>query len=333
MLKENKNYVFIINNVFHIIYYISLINKFNIKKYLLIINNTNNFFYLWKYNKVFNENNIKYFVCCWENYNFKNFLYKIPFNYIYCYINLYKYRKYNLIISDDNNISNQIIINSVWIRNKELILINNNLYWLIYKKYKFENKFKVNKIYNLFLKFCKINKRREIWKNYLYNKKYYIDAIDLSLIKDSKEYLENIFKSYIKWLDKIINNNNNIILFSQNLIDEWRINKSDYLRNLEKIQRKFQWYNLYIKPHPLENTTYYENEYKVINKFIPSELLDIYLSMFWKNIYLTYYSTIILNIQNWDKFLIDFNNLPNEEKLIIKELNTNFNIDILKINE
>lgn len=332
MLKENKNYIFIINNLFHIIYFLSLINKYKIKNYLLIINNTNNFFYLWKYNKVFDENNIKYFVCCWENYKISNFVYKILFDYIYCYFKLIKYRNYNLVISDDNNISNQIIINSLGTKSKDLVLINNNLYWLIYKKYKISNNLKINKFYKYFLKLLKINKRREIWENYNYKSKYYIDNINQNIIKESEEYLFTIFSKYFKWLKWIIDSDKNIILFSQNIIDEWRIKKIEYLDNIRKIESRYKWYNLYIKPHPLENISYYENNYNIINKYIPSELLDIYLWNFNTNIYLTYYSTIILNTHNWDKNIIEYNKLPSEEKIIVNELVTNFNINKIQLN-
>lgn len=267
MLKENKNYVFIINNTFHIILYLSLIKRYNIRDYLLIINNTNNYFFLWKYNKVFNNNNIKYFVCSWENYNLKNFFYKIIFDYINCIVKLFKYRKYDLVISDDNNISNQIIINSLWTKNKNLLLINNNLYWLIYKKYNnVKNQKKLNIIYRYYLKLFKINKLRKIWVNYSYTKKYYINDINLNIIKENSLFLIDFFKDYFKTIKWIIKNDKNIILLSQNLIDEWRISKETYMTNLKMIKSKYKWYNLYIKPHPLENTNYYEKDYNVINK-------------------------------------------------------------------
>ncbi len=327
MLKENKNYVFIVNNTFHIIYFLSLIKEYNIKNYLLVVNNTNNYFVLWKYDKLFKKNNINYIKCCWENYNYKIFLFKIIYDYIFCFIKLYKYRKYDLIISDDNNISNQIIINSIWSKSKSLFLINNNLYWLIYKKNKnINSSIKVNIFYNIILKFLWINKIRNIWENYNYSNKTYIDKIDFNPIKSNKKYLLQIFKDNIENIKKEINLNKNIILFSQNLIDEWRINKNDYLKELQKIKNKYIWYNIFIKPHPLENTSYYEKEYKVLNKFLPSELLDIYLSNFKNNIYLTFYSTIIINLNFWNKFIIDYNDFPKEEKIIQSELINTFNI-------
>jgi len=328
--NQNQKYCFTINNTFHILYFLAITKKYNLQNTIFLINNTNNFFTKWWYDKICDNNKINYIILPWENY-FRQFPYSI--------IDVIKYKKqiknklknitwYKLIVSQDSTISNSIIL-------KYLALIDNDFLALIdttaYSIIKDKNYWVKYLLYKLYLKILWVNRWIKSWEYFSYEYKIYSNDLDKTILKEQIWYLKQVFS---KKLDKLenIKSNKNVIFLSQNIIDEYWINKDTFINKLENIKQYYnkQWYEFYIKPHPLENTSYYENQFNLIDKFIPSELLDIY---FWdKNtIYITFFSTVINNLNFWQKYLIWDLWFWDNEKQIIKLLNRNFNIPFLQI--
>jgi len=327
--NPDLKYCFTINNTFHILYFLWICKKYKINNFIFLINNTNNFFIKWGYNKIFEKEKIKYICLNGEN-SFRRFPYSI--------IDIIKYKLeiknklkkvnwYKLIVSQDSTISNNIILNYLsLIDNDFLSLIDSTAYSII----KDNNKWLKYFLYKIYLKILWINRWIKSWEHFKYKNKIFSNNLDKSILFDNISYFKKIFSNKLKSLNNI-KWNKNIIFLSQNIIDEYWINKDLFKNTLIRIKEKFKnkWYSFYIKPHPLENTSYYEKDFKVIDKYIPSELLDIY---FWDKdtIYLTYFSTVINNLNLWKKYLIWDIGFWINEKQIIKILNKDFKIPYLK---
>ena len=324
MLNKNNNYIFIITNSFSFIYFLWIIKKYELKNIVIIINNSYNFFMNSKYDNILDKLNIKYIIITWED-KIKSFPYSI--------IDIIKIKQeikkkcillkwYQIITWHDYITTDQLILKFLKKNNILLWIINNNI---IKNKYNFDNI-----IYSLFyLIFFWINKFKNL--SYIFNYKFKIlyKDIDKNIIFDNILYLKTLFSNKLESLNNI-KWNKNIIFLSQNIIDEYWINKDLFIKKLIKIQNiyKNKWFNFYIKPHPLENASYYEKNFNLIDKSIPSELLDIY---FWdkETIYITYFSTVINNLQFWKKYLIWDIWFWENEKQIINMLNKDFNIQFL----
>ena len=329
--NSEKKYCFTINNTFHIIYFLSIIKKYKLKNYLFIINNTNDFFISWKYNKIFDKENIKYKIIKWED-SFRKFPHSIIDIIIFktYIINNLKYITwYKLIISWDSTISNNIIVKYLSKKNELFSLIDTTIYSMI----KNNNLYIIYIIYKLYLKILWVNRWLKSWIFFNYKYKIYSKDLDKNIIKNNINYLECIFSKKLNKLNNI-KTNKNIIFLSQNIIDEYKINKNIFIEKIRKIKNFYdlKWYNFSVKPHPLENTSYYEKKFNIIDKSIPSELLDIY---FWEKdtIYITFFSSVINNINFWKKYLIWNIWFWENEKQIINMLNKDFNIPYLNLNE
>lgn len=326
--NKYKKYCFTINNTFHIIYFLSIIKKYKLKNCLFIINNTNNFFIKWWYDLIFKKNKWNHIVLNWED-NFRRFPLSIIdiINYKFYTINALKHISwYELIISWDSTISNNIIVKYLSINNKLLLLVDTTAYSIIPDN----NKQIKYLLYKNYLKILWIHRWIKSWKKFNYKYKLFSNNIDKSIIRKNTNDLSNIFKEKLKSLNNI-KTYKNIIFLSQNIIDEYKIDKNIFIWKMEEIKKIYdkKWYKFYIKPHPLENTLYYENNFNIIDKYIPSELLDLY---FWDKdtIYITYFSTVINHIQFWKKYLIWDIWFSKNEKQIIKMLNEDLNIKYLK---
>lgn len=160
--------------------------------------------------------------------------------------------------------------------NFELFKKNNTLFWIINNniiknKYNFKNI-----IYNFYLLFFWINKFKNLSFVFKYKFKLSYTNIDKSIIFKNIQYFKKIFSDKLKSLNNI-KWDKNIIFLSQNIIDEYWIKKDKFINELLKIEKiyKNKWFNFYIKPHPLENISYYEEKFNLIDRSIPSELLDI----------------------------------------------------------
>jgi len=328
MINKNGKYIFVVTNSFSFIYFLCLIEKYKLKNIIIIINNSYNFFINSEYYKILNNFNINYIVITWEN-KIRSFPYSI--------IDIIKIRKeiknkcislewYKIITWHDYIITDQLILNFLKKRNILFWIINNNF---------IKNKYNFNKIIykSFYFLFFWINKFKNLSYVFEYKFKSSYKDIDKNIIFDNIFYLKNLFSDKLKSLDNI-KSDKNIIFLSQNIIDEYWIEKNKFINELWKIEKiyKNKWYNFYVKPHPLENTSYYEKKFNLIDKSIPSELLDIY---FWdkETIYITFFSTVINNLQFWKKYLIWDIWFWENEKQIINMLNKNFNISFLKLNE
>lgn len=326
--NSNLKYCFTINNTFHILYFLWICKKYKINNFLFLINNTNNFFIKWWYDKILNKENLQYIIIDWED-SFRTFPFSI--------IDILKYKRkikkklktitwYKLIVSQDSTISNNIILDFLsLIDNDFLSLIDSTAYSII----RDNNKWFKYLLYKVYLKILWINRWIKSWENFKYKNKIFSNNLDKNILFDNISYFKKIFSNKLKFLNNI-KWDKNIIFLSQNIIDEYWINKNIFIKKLLKIQKIYEnkWFKFYIKPHPLENTSYYEKKFNLINKSIPSELLDIY---FWdkKTIYITYFSTVINNLQFWKKYLIWDIWFWKNETQIINMLNKNFNIPFL----
>lgn len=323
-----EKYCFTINNTFHILYFLWICKKYKICNYLFLINNTNNFFIKWGYDKIFEKENINYIILKWED-SFRKFplsiidiiKYKIEVK-----KNLKNITWYKLIVSQDSTISNNIILDFLSLKdNVFLSLIDSTVYSII----KDNNKQVKYLLYKFYLKLLWINRWIKSWENFKYKNKLFSNNLDKNIIFDNIPYYKNIFSNKLRSLNNI-KWDKNIIFLSQNIIDEYWIKKDNFINELIKVEKTYKnkWFDFHIKPHPLENTSYYENKFNLIDKSIPSELLDIY---FWNKdtVYVTFFSTVINNLQFWKKFLIWNIGFKENETQIINMLNKDFNISFL----
>lgn len=323
--NSNEKYCFTINNTFHILYFLWICKKYKINNFLFLINNTNNFFIKWWYDKILNKENIQYIVVDWED-SFRKFPLSI--------IDIIQYKSkikkklknitwYKLIVSQDSTISNNIILDFLsLIDNDFLSLIDSTAYSII----RDNNKWFKYLLYKLYLRILWVNRWIKSGEYFNYKYKIFSNNLDKNILFENIQYFKEIFSDKLKSLNNI-KWDKNIIFLSQNIINEYWINKDIFIKKILEIQKKYKdkWFELYIKPHPLEDTSYYEKEFSLIDKSIPSELLDIY---FWdkETIYITFFSTVINNLQFWKKYLIWDIWFWKNEKQIIHMLNKDFNI-------
>ncbi|PID83983.1 hypothetical protein CSB09_03035 [Candidatus Gracilibacteria bacterium] len=155
--------------------------------------------------------------------------------------------------------------------------------------------------------------------------------LDTKILHKHLDFLKSIFLEKLESL-KAITTKKNVIFLSQNIIDEYKISPSLFRNKLFEIRNEFthRGYTFFIKPHPLENTSYYKGQFDIIDKTIPSELLDIYFGD-KETIYITFFSTVILNLQFGKKYLIGDIGFGENERSIIDLLYEKYKIPFLLI--
>lgn len=322
-LKQDK-YLFIVTNTFSLLYFLYLIKYNKLNSYNLIINNEKDFFRKSWFDKVFKKNGINFTIISWSKKR------KFPFSIIdiarYKYLelrSLNKFKWYKVILWHDVILSDKLILQKLNKKNTLFYFINNNFI--------LDNPLP-KRGYDYYLKFLfNISMNRKLWESFSYKKKIYIEDIDKEGFINNLDSLRKIFADKVKLLNDTVKKKSNVIFLSQNIIWECWIPQKVYVKTINNIKDYYEnkWYSFFVKPHPLEDIKVYD-WYNIINKYIPSEFFNL-LEEKKDIVYITFFSSVILNIFNWNKKLIWdiwFNKYDLE---IINKLNTHFKIPYLDI--